>query len=81
MIDDCVVSAVVKACLFKEVLASNQLEGIGTHLKLEDLYLAELGLVKCDDGKIRKLKKPNPTMDELEEIKMQGDNNVNKKKN
>lgn len=81
MIDDCVVSAVAKACLFKEVLASNQLEGIGIHLKLEDLYLAELGLVKCDDGRIRKLKKPNSTMDELEEIKLHGGVSVNKKEN
>lgn len=81
MIDDCILSAVVKACLFKEVLASNQLEGIGTYLTLEDLYLAELGLVKCDDGVIRKLRKPNPTMDELEGIKLQGGKNVNKKEN
>jgi len=35
-----------KACMFREALASCQIEGIGLNLTLEDLYLGELGFYK-----------------------------------
>jgi len=46
---DRVLDGFAKACLYKEALASCQLEGIGLDLTIKDLYLAELGLCekKC----------------------------------
>lgn len=41
-----VIAAAVKASMFKEALASCQMEGIGLDLTVADLYLAELGHYK-----------------------------------
>ena len=46
-----ILGAIIKASMFKEALASCQMEGIGLDLTIEDLYLAELGYYKSKKKK------------------------------